>query len=216
MLQGSRAHALRLLLAAGCGAVLAAATATAASAHAALLGTDPEDGATLDTAPASVSATFSEVLDGPSTTIAVTDPAGETLELDEAAFEGDTFTQPMLYTTPGEYTVAFRVVSEDGHRVDDAWTFTVEAIPDELLAEGAESTDSAAPTETETEAEAETSEAAEPDTSDAADSPEEDTNTGTTLALILLAALVVVVGGVLLVKLLGRGSKDDGSADRSA
>lgn len=207
MLQTTRKHAIRLLVAAGCGALLAVANATAASAHAALVGTDPEDGAAVDTAPASVSATFSEALDGPSTEIAVTDPAGETLELDDAAFEGDTFTQPMLYTTPGEYTVAFRVISEDGHRVDDALTFTVEAIPDELLVEGAgseEATDSSDPAET-----------AEPGAADdesdeaSSESPEEDSNTGTVLAMILLAALVVVVVGVLLVKFLGRRKKKE-------
>lgn len=195
-----------LLAAAVCGALLATANATAAFAHAALVGTDPEDGATLAVAPASVSATFSEILDGPSTEIAVTDPAGETLDLDDPTFEGDTFTQPMRYTAPGEYTVAFRVYSEDGHRVDDALTFTVESIPDELLVAGAETettAEAASPTATE-----ESSAPAGPP-SEASDSPEEDSNTGTALAMILLAALVVVVGGVLLVKLLGRKPKDN-------
>ncbi|WP_051393115.1 copper resistance CopC family protein [Glycomyces arizonensis] len=205
MLQRPRKYALKLLIAAGCGAILAAAAATAASAHAALVGTDPEDGATVATAPASVSATFSEILDAPSTEIAVTDPSGETLDVADPSFDGDTFTQPMVYTTPGEYTLAFRVVSEDGHRVDDAVTFTVETIPDELLAEGAEPEASDSPS-----AAATTAEASDPAQSEqeATTSPEEETNTGTTLAMILIAALVVVVGGVVLVKLLGRKNGD--------
>ena len=204
MSQGSLRLAVKVLLAAGCGAALALANATAASAHAALVSTDPEDGATLEVAPASVSATFSEMLDGPSTVIAVTDPSGETLELEAPTFDEDTFTQSMMYTTPGEYTVAFRVISEDGHRVDDALSFTVETIPAELLAEGAapEETTGAAPTES---AEAPTTEEATEAVAD-----EEESNTGTALAMILLAALVVVVGGVLLVKLVGR--RRDGSA----
>lgn len=192
MLQGSRKYAMRLLIAAGCGAILATAHATAVSAHAAVVGTEPETGATVEAAPESVSVTFSEILDGPSTEIAVTGPAGETLELDEAVFDGDTFTQPMLYTTPGEYTVAFRIVSEDGHRVDDAVTFTVETIPDELLADGVEPEEASPTAET-----AETSGTTE-------DADEEESNTGAALALTLLGALIVVGGGVLLVKLLGR------------
>ncbi|MCH7229386.1 copper resistance protein CopC [Glycomyces sp. L485] len=200
MSQGSLRLAVKTLLAAGCGAALAVATASSASAHAALVGTDPEDGSTLDTAPASVSATFSELLDGPSTEIAVTDPAGQVLEVDEPTFDGDTFTQPMLYTAPGEYTVAFRVISEDGHRVDDSLVFTVESVPDELLAEGAGPQDPTAEAPATTGAE-------EAPTETAAE--EDESNTGAALAMILLAALVVVVGGVLLVKLLGRKTPTD-------
>lgn len=199
MLQGSRKYAMKFLIVAGCGALLAAAHATAASAHAAVVGTDPEVGATMDAAPESVSVTFSEILDGPSTEIAVTDPTGETLELDEAVFDGDTFTQPMLYTTPGEYTVAFRIVSEDGHRVDDAVTFTVETIPDELLTDDAEP-EEASPTTATAEASSEPVETSKA-TDDAA---EEESDTGTALALTLLGALIVVGGGVLLVKFFGR------------
>lgn len=204
MSQGSRRYAFKLLLAAACGAFLAAANATAVHAHAALTGTDPEDGSTVATAPESVSATFSEILDGPSTEIAVTGPSGETLDVPDAAFEDDTFTQPMRYTEPGEYTVAFRVISEDGHRVDGAVAFTVESIPEELLAEGA------APEEPGASDEAQTTEGAEPPADEAsteAAADDEESGAGTSLAVILLGVLVVVVGGVVMVKLLGRKTK---------
>ncbi|GAB3656165.1 copper resistance CopC family protein [Glycomyces tarimensis] len=205
MSQGSLKLAVKVLLAAGCGAILAVANASAASAHAALVGADPEDGASLETAPDSVSATFSEPLDGPSTVVAVTDPTGEMLDVDEPSFDGDTFTQPMRYTIPGDYTVAFRVISEDGHRVDDALTFTVETIPDELLVEDAvpEATGEAAPSES-------AAEHTDAPTQDEAAGEAEESNTGAALAMILLGALVVVVGGVLLVKFVGRKStKED-------
>ncbi|GAB3234567.1 hypothetical protein GCM10027447_31820 [Glycomyces halotolerans] len=192
---GSVKDTLKMLAAAACGAVMALSFASAASAHAALVSTDPEDGAALDTAPESFSATFSEILDGPSTEIAVTGPGGEAVEVDEPSFDGDTFTQPMRYTAPGRYTVAFRVISEDGHRVDGSVAFTVEEIPAELYAEGFGGTEE--PTE-------ETTAGAEP-TETAA---EEEPNTGAALATILLAFLVIVLGGVLLVKLLGRNRSD--------
>ncbi|WP_168801394.1 copper resistance CopC family protein [Glycomyces buryatensis] len=203
MPQRSRIRALGGLLAAAVGGtVLALGLAAPAGAHAALVSTDPEDGASIDEAPASVSATFSEPLDGPSTEIAVTGPDGA-LDLADPTFDGDTFSQPMLYTTPGEYTVAFRVISEDGHRVDDSLKFTVAEIPADLYAEGAAPEDSAESSEAASE------EATEPATSEAttAAADDEESNTGTALAAILLGLLIIVGGGVLLVKLLGRKPK---------
>jgi methionine-rich copper-binding protein CopC len=202
-------RAIAFMMAVAAGGALAVGLASPASAHAALVSTDPEDGATVAEAPAEVSATFSEILDGESTEIAVTDPAGEVVAVDEPVFDGDTFTQPMRYTTPGEYTVAFRVISEDGHRVDDALRFTVESIPEGLYAPGSEPTadatgDDAVSQDPTVAATEETSRA----TGGMGD--EEDSNTGAALAAILLGLLVVVVGGVVLVKTLGRKQKADG------
>ncbi|GAA1660717.1 hypothetical protein GCM10009830_02250 [Glycomyces endophyticus] len=201
------ARAAALVLAAAVGGAVALGTASPASAHAALTGTDPEDGATLAEAPAEVSATFSEHLDGPSTEIAVTDPAGAVLDVADPVYEGDTFTQPMLYTTPGTYTVAFRVISEDGHRVDDSLEFTVESIPEGLYAPGAEPTAAA----TEESAAATTAAPRESAEATSAAAAEEDSNTGAALAAILLGLLVIVVGGVVLVKTVGRKKKDAGA-----
>jgi methionine-rich copper-binding protein CopC len=199
---------IALALAAASGGLLTLGLAAPASAHAALTGTDPEDGATVAEAPAEVSATFSEILDQASTEIAVTDPEGAVIDVADPSYDGDTFIQPMLYTTPGEYTLAFRVISEDGHRVDDTIAFTVESIPAGLYAPGAEPTEPAA-TGAETTAAASPSEATSEATAEAA---EEDSNTGAALAAILLGLLVVVVGGVVLVKVVGRKGKEDGGA----
>ncbi|WP_112141189.1 copper resistance CopC family protein [Glycomyces dulcitolivorans] len=184
-------------------------TAAPASAHAALTGTDPEDGAVLAEAPAEVSATFSENLDGPSTEIAVTDPAGAVIDVADPAYDGDTFTQPMLYTTPGTYMVAFRVISEDGHRIDDSLEFTVESIPEGLYAPGSK------PTTDATESAAQTSAAPESSSEEAttAAAAEEDSNAGAALAAILLGLLIIVVGGVVLVKTLGRRKNDAGTTE---
>ncbi|SDD84475.1 hypothetical protein SAMN05216270_10890 [Glycomyces harbinensis] len=204
-------RAVALLLAAAGGGALALGLAAPASAHAALTGTDPEDGAVLPEAPASVSATFSENLDGPSTEIAVTDPAGAVVDVPDPTFDGDTFTQAMLYTEPGTYTVAFRVISEDGHRVDDKLEFTVEAIPEGLYATGSEPTAEAS---SDAATSAAPSAASESPATGAAES--EDSNTGATLAAILLGLLVVVGGGVILVKTVGRKQHHDEPKDGAA
>lgn len=211
ILRSKARRAAALALAAVGGGLLTLGLAAPVSAHAALTGTDPEDGATVAEAPAEVSATFSEILDQASTEIAVTDPTGAILDVADPTYDGDTFMQPMLYTTPGEYTVAFRVISEDGHRVDDAISFTVESIPEGLYAPGSEPT-------AEPSAEATTVPATQEETSEATgaaadDAAEEDSNTGAALAAILLGLLVVVIGGVVLVKTLGRKQNDgEGSA----
>jgi len=205
-------RAVALLLAAAGGAAFAVGLAAPASAHAALTGTDPEDGAVLPEAPASVSATFSEPLDGPSTEIAVTDPSGAVVEVADPTFDGATFTQAMLYTVPGTYTVAFRVISEDGHRVDDKVEFTVESIPEGLYAPGSEPTgDATSSAAAEPTAAASATEETSRATGGMGD--EEDSNAGAALAAILLGLLVVVVGGVVLVKTLGRKQKADDKGD---
>ncbi|WP_205326025.1 copper resistance CopC family protein [Glycomyces sp. YM15] len=196
-------------MSAALGGLLTLGLAAPASAHAALTGTDPEDGATLAEAPAEVSATFSEILDQASTEIAVTDPAGTVIDVADPSYDGDTFIQPMLYTTPGKYTLAFRVISEDGHRVEDAVEFTVESIPEGLYAPGAAPTGEAA-TEAEATPEPTTQEATGAATEESA---EEDSNPGAALAAILLGLLVIVVGGVILVKLVGRKQHDDSSGE---
>lgn len=208
VLRSRARRAAALALAAAGGGLLTLGLAAPVSAHAALTGTDPEDGATVAVAPAEVSATFSEILDEASTEIAVTDPTGAVLDVADPSYDADTFVQPMLYTTPGEYTVAFRVISEDGHRVDDTITFTVESIPEGLYAPGSEPT-----AEATTGAEATADPATQEETSRATGGQtrdEEDSNTGAALAAILLGLLVVVVGGVVLVKTLGRKQKDEG------
>lgn len=183
------------LLAVLAGLALAVSPARPGFAHAALVATDPEEGATLATAPAQVTATFSEVLDAASTEIAVTGPGGALVDAGAPAFDADTFTQPMRYLGPGDYTVAFRVISEDGHRVDGALTFTVEQVPPDLLDSAAET---AAATAAETDAAAATdAEAAEDPASGAS---------ATAVALALLLVLAAAVATAVLLR--RRGARD--------
>src|SRR5690606_7082088 len=112
------------------GAVLAAALvaltpARPAWAHAQLIGSDPADGAVLATPPARVTLEFNESLNPTYTTIVVTDAGAEPVPSSEPEVSGPrgsvTFTQPLA---DGTYTVAYRVVSRDGHPVQGAFMFT--------------------------------------------------------------------------------------------
>ncbi|MGH8879187.1 MAG: copper resistance CopC family protein [Stackebrandtia sp.] len=118
------------------GAVLAVAlvlpvTATEAFAHVALVSSNPKDGAKLDEAPKSAKLTFSETLDAPSTKVAVTKGEGEPVDGPKPEISGDTITQPLRLPEKGRYTVAFHIVSEDGHPVRDSISFDVASVPEE-------------------------------------------------------------------------------------
>ncbi len=106
--------------------VLLTAAAPAASAHDQLISTDPQDGAVLDTAPASVGLTFSEDVLDISTTVVVAGPDGSVPVT--AAVDGTTVTATLPDGLPdGAYTVTWRVVSSDGHPVQGSFGFTVQA-----------------------------------------------------------------------------------------
>ncbi|MFI2414008.1 copper resistance protein CopC [Streptomyces sp. NPDC018947] len=115
-----------LLLAAAC-ALLAAAGP--ASAHAALTGSDPQQGAVVDKAPAQVSLTFSEAVSVDDDSLRVLDPKGARVDEGEPVGRGGTdYTVKLHAGLPdGTYTVAYQVVSADSHPVAGAYTFSIGA-----------------------------------------------------------------------------------------
>ena len=103
--------------------------AAPASAHAELIDTDPAEGAVVETAPDTVTLTFNEPVRLTSQEIAVYDAAGDevgssagssgaevTVDLDGAADLPD-----------GTYVVSWNVLSDDGHPISGALTFSVGA-----------------------------------------------------------------------------------------
>jgi copper resistance protein C len=112
---------LSLLLA----VVSSLATALAASAHAALLSMSPAAGSTVTKAPAQVVLTFNEAVSTSFATVTVTGQDGDPVSSGRPDVSGKTVTQKLADTGSGRYTVAFRVVSEDGHPVSGKATFTV-------------------------------------------------------------------------------------------
>ncbi|KQU66530.1 copper resistance CopC family protein [Phycicoccus sp. Root101] len=100
-------------------------TAVAADAHAALKSVAPADGAQVATAPSQVVLEFNEPISTSFATVTVTGPSGAASS-GRPRVDGTTVTQALTDGLPaGKYTVAFRVVSEDGHPVSDTTRFTV-------------------------------------------------------------------------------------------
>jgi len=106
--------------------VLLAGTLPAA-AHNELKSSNPTGGATLDTAPAAVVLTFAEALIQGKTTITVTGPDGANAAAGPAQLNGPTATVPLKPTAAGAYTVAFRVVADDGDVTNSNVKFTLTA-----------------------------------------------------------------------------------------
>ena len=115
------------------------AGASPASAHAALTGSDPQDGAVVATAPEEVALTFSEQIAVSDDSIRVLDPSGE--RADTGAPRELTDGGPVRYGVAlhsglpdGTYTVAWQAVSADSHPVSGAFTFSIGAPSDTTVA----------------------------------------------------------------------------------
>ncbi|MFD7610113.1 copper resistance protein CopC [Streptomyces sp. NPDC059828] len=122
---------LLLVTAALLGTLLAGATP--ASAHAALTGSNPKDGAVLATAPRDVTLTFSEQVAMGNDSIRVLDPKSKRVDTAQlrdlssgAVVQYGVSLQPGSLAK-GTYTVAWQAVSADSHPVAGAFTFSIGA-----------------------------------------------------------------------------------------
>jgi copper transport protein len=122
-----RVRTLVVLLLAATGLLLA--TAAPASAHAALVGSDPQQGVVVDKAPTQVSLTFSEQVSMSADSLRVLDPKGKPVQSGKPSnVSGTTYAVQLHSGLPdGTYTVAYQVVSADSHPVSGAYTFSVGA-----------------------------------------------------------------------------------------
>ncbi|MEU9572158.1 copper resistance protein CopC [Streptomyces massasporeus] len=129
-----------LLLAAAC-ALLAGAGP--ASAHAAVTGSDPGQGAVVDKAPARITLTFSEQVALSDDSLRVLDPEGKRVDTARpVTVSGTTYAVPLHSGLPdGTYTVAYQVVSADSHPVAGAYTFSIGAPSKTSVSVSGQSTD---------------------------------------------------------------------------
>ena len=166
----------RTVVAVTLGLVALAGLAVApASAHSKLVSSSPVDGATLDLPPATVSFTFDEPLLPGTQTISINDENGNVIATESASPDGVTISVPWpAVASTGEFQVAYRVVSGDGHPVTGAIMLTIRGAP-------TSSSSAAAPTST-------IAPAAEPERGIA----------GGLVVTIALGVLIVVVAGVTL------------------
>lgn len=200
------ARVAAVLLAPPAAAALALAPSPAL-AHDVLTGSDPENGASLDTVPEEVVLTFNNPpLESDSgNAIVVTGPDEETTyEEGELAFDG---TEVSVALTPldqaGEYTIAYRVVSSDGHPIQDTLTFSV---TEEAIAASAPEPESEEDEATEEIAE-------EPAAEEAADetATEEDEGGLSPVALGVVAVVAIAaIAAVVLVAVRMRRSTGSG------
>lgn len=111
-------------------AMLAAfGTIGAANAHDYLTGSSPENGASVKSSPKDITMTFSaelQQLSGTDSTVVALSQAGKKIPT-TASTKGTTVTVvPDAELASGEYTLAVRVISSDGHPVEDSISFTVD------------------------------------------------------------------------------------------
>jgi methionine-rich copper-binding protein CopC len=103
--------------------------AAPASAHAELVGSNPKDGATVQRLPTEVQLEFDEEVFTPAY-VQVTASDGTKVGAGAPDVAGTTVTLPLTQDGPsGSYTVAYRVVSDDGHPVTGEITFDVTTGP---------------------------------------------------------------------------------------
>jgi copper resistance protein C len=96
-----------------------------ATAHAELIDSDPKDGATVETLPDQVVLEFSEEVASPAF-VEVTAADGTEVTAGDPQVLGATIETPLAANGPaGTYTIAYRVVSADGHPISGELTFDV-------------------------------------------------------------------------------------------
>jgi copper transport protein len=137
----ARSIASRVLMLVGLAITVLVATAAPALAHAALIGSDPADGAVLDSAPSLVVLRFSEPVTVPPGGIRAFDEDLRRIDLPTAP-STDASTEVLVPLTDdlaeGGYVVVWRVVSADSHPVGGVVRFAVgdaAGIDDAVVAE---------------------------------------------------------------------------------
>jgi copper transport protein len=121
----------RLVFLLACVIALMLITPGVAMAHAALINTNPPDGAELTRAPAAVSLTFDEPVDIELGAVQVFGPGGARADIGDVTHgthASATVSQQLAANLAhGTYTVAWRVVSDDSHPVSGVFTFSIGA-----------------------------------------------------------------------------------------
>lgn len=183
-----RATAITLL----CGLALLLG-AGPAFAHAALVGSDPDEGASLDAAPDRISLEFNEVPQAAFSAVTVVGRDGTEYQDGEIVAEGNTLRVGVgPLGAAGDYEIGYRVISADGHAITGSVPFTL------TTAGPAAATSTTAPT---TSTDQTTDAAVEPAAAPAIPADEG----GMPVWPWIVGAVLVVGGGVGAALRLGRG-----------
>jgi methionine-rich copper-binding protein CopC len=172
-----------------------------ASAHAELTATTPADGVVVVGDPTELSATFSEALSATST-LSLRNASGERLAVGgpDPADARRLVIDPIPALGPGTYEMRWTALSDDGHVERGTWSFEVSAAEPTATATPAATARPTAAPDTSSPPTAPTT--AEPSPVPAPDDP--SPTTGDVLLPIVVALLVVAVGGALMLGRRGR------------
>lgn len=150
-----------------------------AQAHDELTGSEPVDGATAE-APEEVTLTYSGQIATVGATVQVTDEDGQEVTDGDPEVEGTSVVQDLVDDLPdGEYAVAWRVTSEDGHPISGEFGFAVTGSQEQATEEETSAAETSAPAPTEETGAAETTEP-EPTTEEATEEATEGAEAETT------------------------------------
>ena len=98
---------------------------TTASGHSQLVSSDPADGSVLSAPPTQLVLTFNEALLKEAVDVAIANAAGDVVSGDVATVVGAIATIPWPdYLPPDNYSVSYRVVSDDGHPITGSIGFS--------------------------------------------------------------------------------------------
>ncbi|WP_369054911.1 copper resistance CopC family protein [Burkholderia gladioli] len=120
---------IRQFAAHGAAALLLAAVAPLAFAHAHPKQRSPEAGATVPAATASVSIDFDEGLEPAFSSLKASDAAGASVTRDKSSVSGSEkkhMSVDLAALKPGVYTVNWVAVATDGHRTQGSYSFTAQ------------------------------------------------------------------------------------------
>jgi len=112
-------------LAAAAAVFAAAAVAPAAWAHARIVSTTPTDGSVLASAPARVVIRFDDTVRVLGGTTVVTNVGRRPVTAGKPKGSGRVVTVPLRKLRDGDYTVRWRVLSDDGHTIEGVFAFAV-------------------------------------------------------------------------------------------
>lgn len=212
-----RSSVLAALTALLLAAMLVLLAPSAASAHDALIGSDPEAGSTVDTLPAELRLTYSaEIIAEGRTAVEVLDPDGASVVEGEPVINGAVVTQALGEgTVAGEYRVLWQVTSSDGHLTSDEFSFTLSTAAEPEPTEDPAAADAEATDDTDQTEQADDVAAADPvedpataDTQgETTDDASEDTTFMQALPWIIIGVVLLGGGGALIAVLVNRAKR---------
>ena len=192
---------IRRLATATIAAFVLIGAATPAWAHERLVSADPEQGVALDTAPTTVTLTFSGKVEATGESIRITGRDGTDWAVSDVTPSGTKITAKVkAQGQPGTQVLAYRVTSADGHTLTGTYTFDVEAFTPTTTPPPTTTTPTTTPPTTTPQPTTESPTTTTPPVADSP-APDEPGGPGPWLWIVIGAAVIAALGGVAAVVL---------------